>query len=353
MDTEPRREAATTDCGPSANGGPDPHHGDWWRRDPAATGIAVEPVSVPLEELLPANDSPRLGGESCDHARALAESDAAVPPILVDRSTSRVIDGMHRLHAAILRGAREIPVVYFDGSEEDAFVVAVRANTTHGLPLARADRKAAARRIVRTHPDWSDRAIADVTGLAAKSIAEIRRATDNLPQLDTRRGKDGRARPIDSQAARQRVIDMLLKHPDASLRQIARITGVSPTTVRNVRQRMHSDGSAGTAPTAPAPDRARADMSTERRTVNRYLQASDPVTILRTLRADPSLRYSESGRALIRFFDQQLSALTECRKSVEAAPVHCRYALVQFAHAVARRWAVLAEELKKHTDIES
>lgn len=41
-------------------------------------------------------------------------------------------------------------------------------NTHHGLPLTRADRKAAAQRILDIHPHWSDRAIAKVTGLSPK-----------------------------------------------------------------------------------------------------------------------------------------------------------------------------------------
>ena len=108
-----------------------------------------------------AADSPRLEGESEEHARTLAITDSALPPILMHRETMRVIYGMHRLRAAILNGHDQIGVQFFDGSEEDAFVAAVRANIRHNPLLALADREAAAARIVGSHPEWSERAGAE------------------------------------------------------------------------------------------------------------------------------------------------------------------------------------------------
>src|SRR4051812_30365190 len=82
---------------------------------------------MPISTLLPA-DSPRLAGEDMQHARLLADSDAELPPILVHRKTMRVIDGMHRIRAAVLRGEDKIKAKLFDGCEEAAFVLAVEAN---------------------------------------------------------------------------------------------------------------------------------------------------------------------------------------------------------------------------------
>jgi hypothetical protein len=58
----------------------------------------------------------------------------------------RVLDGMHRVRAAILRGDAVIAAVFFDGDADAGFVEAVRANISHGLPLTVADRKAAVAR---------------------------------------------------------------------------------------------------------------------------------------------------------------------------------------------------------------
>src|SRR5262245_43617336 len=81
-----------------------------------AGGTAKRPEMVPLRQLLPA-DSPRLVGEDAKHIRVLAESEAVLPPILVHRATMRVVDGMHRVGAARLRGREAIEVRFFDGSE--------------------------------------------------------------------------------------------------------------------------------------------------------------------------------------------------------------------------------------------
>jgi ParB-like nuclease domain len=91
----------------------------------------AEVVAVPVLSLRTA-DSPRLNGEDKAHIARLAETETALPPILVDRRTMRVIDGMHRLIAASLRGRDTIDVIFFDGSEADVFLRAVQENVTHG-----------------------------------------------------------------------------------------------------------------------------------------------------------------------------------------------------------------------------
>jgi AraC family transcriptional regulator len=72
----------------------------------------------------------------------------------------RVIDGMHRLRAAILNRCRSIEVEFFDGDDEEAFIRAVGQNVAHGLPLTPAGRKDAAARILRFRPALSDRSVA-------------------------------------------------------------------------------------------------------------------------------------------------------------------------------------------------
>src|SRR5262249_40925371 len=161
-----------------------------------------------------------------------------LPPILLHRQTMQVIDGMHRLRAAILRGEEEIEAIFFEGSGEMAFVLAVEANIKHGLPLSLADRQAAARRILGSNPEWSDRAIGASTGLSAKTIAAIRRTTEDSPQLNSRIGRDGRVRPLDAADRRRRAVEVINSRPNTSLRQVAEAAGVSVGTVRDVRERM-------------------------------------------------------------------------------------------------------------------
>jgi ParB-like chromosome segregation protein Spo0J len=151
----------------------------------------------------------------------------------------RVIDGMRRLAAASLQGRESIEVIFFDGSEADVFMRAVQENVTRGLPLPYPDRRAAAKRIITSHPHMSDRAIGRVAGLTGKTEAVIRKSsTDQAAQSNVRLGRDGKFRPIDSTERRKRAAELLGSQPNASLRDVARECGISPATVLDVRKRI-------------------------------------------------------------------------------------------------------------------
>ena len=155
---------------------PDPGAGQYEWLSAAAEEVAIESLVV--------KDTPRLSGESLEHVQTLAATQSRLPPIIVHRQTMHVIDGMHRIRAAKLKGQDSITVQFFEGSDADAFVLAVRANVSHGLPLPLADRKAAVARIIESHPHWADRMIAQVTGLAARTVAEIRKRSEEPGQAE-------------------------------------------------------------------------------------------------------------------------------------------------------------------------
>jgi ParB-like chromosome segregation protein Spo0J len=288
-------------------------------------------VPVDLESLV-LDGSPRLDGECEAHIRLLADSGAELPPILVHRQTMRVLDGMHRVRAARLRGEAEIPAVFFEGDAGAAFVQAVRANVTHGLPLTLADRRAAAERILRSHPAWSDRAIASATGLSAMTVRTIRdRASDGTTQLNVRVGRDGRIRPLDASDGRRRAAEVLADRPDASLREVARAAGVSVGTVRDVRRRVQ-DGQ------DPAP-------RTRRHRPRPIREARPPGSILEGLKRDPSLRYSERGRTVVRWLDSHLVSARDLARLADAVPPHCAPLIAELAAGCAQEWTRIAEEL--------
>jgi ParB-like chromosome segregation protein Spo0J len=178
-----------------------------------------------------------------------------VPPILVHAPTMRVIDGVHRVMAARSAGWTTIRAVLFDGDETQARIEAVRTNVAHGKPLSLAEREAAAVGILELVPDWSNRRIAGVTGLSPKTVDRLRtRATGDSGQLRGaeeaeaagrggrsryRVGRDGKRRPVDPSAVRQQVAEALRADPEASIRAVARRTGASQATVRDVRERLH------------------------------------------------------------------------------------------------------------------
>lgn len=317
--------------------------------DSGDTGVSPDVVTVSISALRP-GESPRLDGEDKVHVARLAAMEAQLPPVLVDRRNMRVIDGMHRLRAAMLQGQDTIEVRFFDGRPEDAFLCAVEANVTHGLPLSQGDRRAAAERITGSHPHLSDRTIAQLAGLSAKTVAAIRRSSGSVPQVSARVGKDGRVRPLSSVEGRYRAAELLVERPQTSLREIARGAGVSPGTVRDVRRRLER----GEEPVPTRPGTAgRAGMSgsagepavgTGVRRAGRVMRHT-PAFVLDKLLRDPSLRHNEQGRRLLRWLQHNPAGQQERSGVIAAVPPHCTALVAQLARQNAQMWLDFAKEL--------
>ncbi|OKH94472.1 transcriptional regulator [Streptomyces uncialis] len=309
------------------------------------------PTSVPVDQLTETG-LVRVAGSSPDHVSALAQCPDDLPPILVHRPTMRVIDGVHRLRAAKLRGDATIGVRFVDGTEEDAFVLAVSANVNQGLPLTLADRTAAASRILSSHPHLSDRLIASTAGLSTKTVAAIRqRATGEMTQLHTRLGRDGKVRPLDASRGRTIASQAISNNPDLSLRAIARIAGISVGTARDVRERMRRGEN-------PIPPRHR--LSAENCTDNDAPENNAPGNstgggngtngtpraerdrLLRSLRTDPSLRFCETGRALLRLLDANTLDAAQWDRLAAAVPPHWSPVVADLALDCAADWSALA-----------
>jgi ParB-like chromosome segregation protein Spo0J len=319
---------------------------------PVDDGITETQVVTLLIEDLALDDSPRLDGVRADHVQLLAELTDELPAIVVHTETMRVIDGAHRVHAAILRGQSEIGAILFDGTSEEAFLLAVKTNVTHGMPLTAGDRKAAAERIIRSHSDLSDRAIAGTTGLSARTIAGIRARTGGAA-TEARRGRDGRLRPLSAAEGRRKASDVLQERPESSLREIAREAGISVGTVRDVMARIRAGED-------PVPDR-------DRRTAERHRGATetrppapvarprrphaddrlDVAALLAGLRRDPSLRYTEAGRALLRWLDVSTGSTTNWPNVLDAIPPHCAVLVGRIARECGNAWLELAVQLER------
>jgi ParB-like chromosome segregation protein Spo0J len=291
--------------------------------------------------------SPRLQGEEKAHIAWLAETEASLPPIVVERRTMRVIDGMHRLRAATLKGQETINVEFFDGSPADAFLRAVAANVTHGLPLSQADRRAAAARIILSHPQLSDRAIGESAGLSARTVASIRRSTGDVPQLNARVGRDGKVRPLDRMAGRRRAAELLAGHPRASLREVAKAAGVSPATAGDVRRRLARGEEPGPARSGAGTGAAAEPGEAGRLSAGRSaaVAPSTPALALQKLLRDPSLRYSEQGRQLLHLLLHNATGPAEWSGVAAVVPPHCAVTVVLLAREYARTWQSFAQEL--------
>jgi ParB-like chromosome segregation protein Spo0J len=309
----------------------------------------------------------REAGTNHAHVQLLADASnaSALPPILVQRSTYSVIDGMHRLAAAKLRGEDTINACIIDCSDEEALVLAIKSNTLHGLPLSKADRISGAKRILMAHPDWSDRAVASVTGMSAKTIAVLRnRSSGEVIPFEKRLGRDGKRRPVTAVEGRKRAVAYLEAHPDASLREVAREADVSIGTVHSVRRLMRH----GTDPVVPAaarPNPVSPQLPSRCGTTVTPMPSAEKIAaaeldarhcrqlawsaISPKVANDPTLRYTEGGRAFLRWMAQHAMHAEDWRELVSAVPVHWVDDVTAIAENVSAEWRMFALQLKKRS----
>jgi len=331
----------------------------------AVDGLPVEDIALGL---LSSGFFRRGTGTDPAHVQMLAEvaSFSELPPILVQRNNLRIVDGTHRYEAAKKRGERTIRARVIDCTDNDAFILAVKANTLHGLPLSRADRVLGAKRILGWHPDWSDRAIGIATGLSAKTIAGLRReSADDRQQFGKRLGRDGKRRPVTAIEGRKRAAEFITTRPEASLREIARETDVSLGTVQDVRSRMRQGLDPLTAgrvspPLEAAayglgavPEPARPSPLPSRlapRGTRRNAQQSTWPDISNKLMSDPSLKYTEGGRAFMRWMIMHVSNTGQWREFADSIPAHWLSELSTVAEQASEDWRDFAEHLKSQQD---
>ncbi|MBV9449442.1 MAG: ParB-like nuclease domain-containing protein [Streptosporangiaceae bacterium] len=299
---------------------------------------------VPVDSLTAA-DTPRLEGLDPGHAAALAEIEGELPPILVQHSTMQVIDGLHRLDAARIRGDAQVQVFFLDCNDDQAFLLAVAANIRHGLPLTLRDRRAAAARIIKLRPDASDRWIGELAGLSWKTVAAVRRDEPGMAAGPTHRiGRDGRVRPLNAAEGRRLAGRLFADNPDASLRQIARNAGISVGTARDVREKLRQ----GIDPVLPKREASPSRGNSEPHEVVRRHGLVDYEQVLQRLRRDPSLRYTDSGKTLLRWLrPPRLVSSTDWKSVIDSIPPHRISDMMQIAYSCAAAWDEFGQELDR------
>lgn len=292
------------------------------------------PPSLPVPVgRLDLSGSPRLGGTDRQHVSTLAQIAAsALPPVLVHRATLRVIDGVHRVHAAIQRGDATIAAELIDCDEAEVFIRAVQANARHGLPLSLEDRRAAGGRILEARPQWSDRMIAKIVGLSPNTIGAIRRRrADAIDAATTHRlGLDGRLHRLGPADTRQAVREALARNPTASVRELAGTVGISVGRAHVLRREMLCD-----KPPEPAPAEHAARVI--------------PGSLVRLLAADPSLRHNEQGRGLLRLLATQPADAADWSDLADVVPAHRMTVVIELAESFSDRWGRFADELKRRS----
>ena len=370
------------------------------------------PARDVLVNMLSAGMSLRRSGTDAAHIRLLADAAGSVelPPILVQIDGYRVIDGLHRLEAAKLRGDSSIRARFVDCSNSEALVIAMKANGSHGLPLSKSDRMSGAQRVLSSHPDWSDRAVARITGLSAKTIASLREKSSEATSLDGKRiGRDGRRRPVGPGEGRLRAAEYIAEHPNAPLRQVARETDVSLGTVHDVSARLRRGESPErsgrrTADAAAQPQPLRSVHPVQPvqpvhpvRSVQLSGEPSRPVsavpggefpggadcggaahvplrvassidsapqrrnhtdeipawtTVAAKMAADPTIRYTAGGREFLRWMQLHAAEPDDgWRELVDAVPAHWLGVIAPIAERIGKEWSLLAEGLKTRQDM--
>jgi hypothetical protein len=310
----------------------------------------------------------RQSGTNAAHVQLLidAAGSSDLPPILVQEQGWRVIDGLHRLEAAKLRGDATIKARFLDCTDSEALVLAIKSNTSHGLPLSKADRVSGAKRVLAAHPDWSDRAIAGITGLSPKTIASMRSRSGAATHAGTKRlGRDGRRRPVSAEEGRRRAAEYINAHPNASLRQVARETDVSLGTVHDVSARLRRgvsperNGHRLTArrigmhppekvaePAALAPP---AGNPPARRKNHTDVAPTWP-RVAAKVANDPTIRYTEGGKEFLRWMAMHATAPNGWREFVSSIPVHWLGVIAPIADDISKEWSLFAERLKNKQD---
>ncbi len=269
-----------------------------------------------------------------EHVLALAEVPDRWPAILVSGTTLQVIDGMHRVVAARQLRLTTINARLFHGTDDEAFIEAVQANVQHGLPLSIAERSAAARRLLATSRERSDRAIGRICALDHKTVGRLRaavRAGDSRPEPHVRVGRDRRVRPVHATAVRARIADAIATSPRASLRQIAQEVGAAPETVRSVRNRIER----GEDP---------------RRSHQREVSApwSPPTRSEPAWTGDTACRSSDDSADFASWFDAAGTAARWC-EYIGAVPLSRIYEVADQARRYAEDWRQFADAVERRS----
>lgn len=323
---------------------------------PVPGAVQAKRITAVEIAVLSSSDSPRGGRRDEDHVAALLAALDDLPPILVHSPTMCVIDGMHRLWAMQLAGRTTILVELFEGDADEAFGESVRRNGSHGLPLTRKERKAAVTRILIADPQQSDRAVASMAGLSATTVASIRSGivTSEPREEGYRTGQDGRRRPMDPTAGRLAAQEYQRSNPKASLREVAAVAGVSPSTASAARKPPNaspetaalSDSVTDRAePAGPSASLPSVPCSSTRSSAPDRATTAPTAPVLRSLSTDPSLRGTEAGRLLLRLLHETTaveSAVAACPQSI---PEYRRAAVADLASRYARLWQSLADAL--------
>lgn len=143
---------------------------------------------------------PRLTDAEFEALRESVAERGILSPLLIVREADSfaVIDGGHRLRAAVQHGMTEVPCTLLEGKDEEeriALGIELNGSRRH---LNNEQKRQAARGTLRQFPSWSDRHIARAWGISAPTVASVRAEMVALGEIatpDRRTDSTGREQP--------------------------------------------------------------------------------------------------------------------------------------------------------------
>lgn len=154
--------------------------------------LGGQTFKLPYADLLPS-----LSDDEYNALRTDIIARGIVVPVVID-GQGNVIDGQHRLKIAASLGLVDVPMEVRPGmSEAEREALALDLNL-HRRHMSNEQQREVVKRTVKAMPELSDRLIAEQLGVDGKTVNDVRgelEATAEIPQLDYRKGKDGKTRP--------------------------------------------------------------------------------------------------------------------------------------------------------------
>ncbi|MEJ7873336.1 MAG: hypothetical protein WKF67_13840, partial [Rubrobacteraceae bacterium] len=99
------------------------------------------------------------------------EAGEAFPPIVLERETNRLLDGMHRYRAHLGLGYESIAVDYDEAPEGvPVKLYAASLSAKHGDRIANGELKAVARETIQANPDFNIKTVARYLGVTRQTV---------------------------------------------------------------------------------------------------------------------------------------------------------------------------------------
>jgi hypothetical protein len=156
------------------------------------------------------------------------------------------------------------------------------------------------------------------------------------------------AYPLAAAEGRRRALVYLAAHPDASAKEVAGAAGISLTTAKDARKRVRTDQGEPRTTVRPSdvsvPESGAGHPAGVKRP-RAHPAGADLSLAVRRLRADPSLRFTEVGRKLLRTLEPSATQPHDWAAMASSIPIHCAPLIAELARHHAESWQLLAESL--------